>query len=575
MRDYGNYYRDPFNTESVEVDEGASGSLSGRGGTGGVINQISKTPFLGSLHAFSAGLGSDETQRLTSDTNLALSATSAIRVNTMADHNDVAGRNVTQSNRWGIAPTWATGLGTDERFSLSYFHQSEHNIPDYGFPIVEGEPAAVPRSDFFGFKDQDHDDENADVFTAKLERDLNGSQTFNLQTRFADYQHDFFSSVGKLTTNPPAGTPLQDITIGRTTHARAGSNVYGDAIADITGHTDTSTSDLGIEFSAEGDREHSPTYTGLPSTNLWDPNYDQPFTYTSVAWQYTQASASTMGAFAVDTVDVGSHLEATGSVRYDLFDARSQNLTTPSFVQQTVGMISDRAALTYKPRKNRSIYLAYSTSFDPVLEALSVRGAATPPEKTIEEEMGGKADLDGGALSLTGALFREVQLNTRETDPVSGVVENLASERVNGVSLQATGRAGNSVDLIAGYTLLDSLVIASQNPLELGNPMGNTPRNTFTLWADDKFNRHWSAGVGAIGVSAREATAVTSSTYGVLPTAPGYWRLDAMLRSELSQHLALQLNVYNLTNAFYYDLMYSDHVVPGASRSAVLRLDVK
>ena len=46
MRDFGSYYRDAFNYDSVEVLQGPSSILFGRGSTGGVINQVSKVPTL-------------------------------------------------------------------------------------------------------------------------------------------------------------------------------------------------------------------------------------------------------------------------------------------------------------------------------------------------------------------------------------------------------------------------------------------------------------------------------------------------------------------------------------------------
>ena len=44
MRDFGSYYRDPFNMQEVEVLQGPSSVTFGRGSTGGVVNQASKTP---------------------------------------------------------------------------------------------------------------------------------------------------------------------------------------------------------------------------------------------------------------------------------------------------------------------------------------------------------------------------------------------------------------------------------------------------------------------------------------------------------------------------------------------------
>ena len=46
MRDRGQYYRDVFSLDAVEVLQGPSSMLFGRGSTGGVINQVSKLPTL-------------------------------------------------------------------------------------------------------------------------------------------------------------------------------------------------------------------------------------------------------------------------------------------------------------------------------------------------------------------------------------------------------------------------------------------------------------------------------------------------------------------------------------------------
>src|SRR5262245_17927375 len=44
MKDRGQFYRDVFSLDAVEVLQGPSSMLFGRGSTGGVINQVSKLP---------------------------------------------------------------------------------------------------------------------------------------------------------------------------------------------------------------------------------------------------------------------------------------------------------------------------------------------------------------------------------------------------------------------------------------------------------------------------------------------------------------------------------------------------
>ena len=69
MRDFGSYYRDSFNYESVEVLEGPSSVTFGRGSTGGVINQESKSPELHPFVVAEGDLGTDVTRRFTVDVN--------------------------------------------------------------------------------------------------------------------------------------------------------------------------------------------------------------------------------------------------------------------------------------------------------------------------------------------------------------------------------------------------------------------------------------------------------------------------------------------------------------------------
>jgi catecholate siderophore receptor len=74
MRDFGSYYRDPFNLEEVDVVQGPSASTFGSGSTGGVVNQATKMPNL--LRAFSGTFdgGTDGTRRATADVNVPIPA---------------------------------------------------------------------------------------------------------------------------------------------------------------------------------------------------------------------------------------------------------------------------------------------------------------------------------------------------------------------------------------------------------------------------------------------------------------------------------------------------------------------
>src|SRR6202030_1403643 len=62
MRDFGSYYRDPFDMQEVAVLQGPSSVTFGRGSTGGVVNQETKVAQLNPILAGTVDLGTDQTK---------------------------------------------------------------------------------------------------------------------------------------------------------------------------------------------------------------------------------------------------------------------------------------------------------------------------------------------------------------------------------------------------------------------------------------------------------------------------------------------------------------------------------
>lgn len=185
---------DLFNLEAVEVIKGPNSVFGGAGTSGGSINMVSKQPRAEAFTHLGAGLGTDRYRRLTLDTNQPLEGlgeSTAFRLNLMAHHNDVAGREQIDKQRWGIAPSLTFGLDTPTRLTLSYFHQRDDNLPDYGVPALNGRKLdGVSRHDYFGWRNLDEERIDNDVATLKLEHDF--SDDFQLQnlTRYSHLHRD-------------------------------------------------------------------------------------------------------------------------------------------------------------------------------------------------------------------------------------------------------------------------------------------------------------------------------------------------------------------------------------------------
>jgi catecholate siderophore receptor len=107
IRDIAQYNREVFNVEQVDVLRGSASMLFGRGSTGGVVNQVSKRPFLSNLNEAALTLGSDAYKRGTADLNRVVGENAAVRLNVMKTDTD-SFRNGVQSERCPITSSRAT-----------------------------------------------------------------------------------------------------------------------------------------------------------------------------------------------------------------------------------------------------------------------------------------------------------------------------------------------------------------------------------------------------------------------------------------------------------------------------------
>ena len=590
IRDYGDYNRDPFNLESIEVLEGPSSILFGRGSTGGVIEQSSKLPGLAPAISGALTGGTDETRRATLDVNEpvgALGTGAAVRLNLMGHEARAAGRDVVETSRYGVAPSLALGLGTPTRLTLAYFHQYNDDIPDYGLPYFGSRPAPVPRGNFYGFK-SDFMRTGTDIASFKLAHDFSDTFTLQNQLRYAGYSRNFRFSEPLIPASIPLSTPLEAVQVtrnvnsGRSDDSMLWDQLFGTVRWEYGGIRNTSV--VGLEG---GHEKAAPVFynsSGVSSTSLLTPAEDQPFGATSTFPRYrTHLDAETFAPFLIDTAK-WSGWEATLGVRWDHFHVEyndsGYSTTVPGqvvrtdHIPHTDEIFSYRAALSYKAATNGNIYISFGTSFNPSAEDLSLisssrsfslNDAQLEPEKNKSFEIGSKWALAGGRLETSAAIFRLDKTNARVPDPSDILVNILAgSQRVDGVELRAQGSLSAHWQIVAGYAFLDSKVTASaKGAAPVGSPLMNTPKHALTLWSVHQLTSRFELGGGGRFVSWQYTQNVPP-----IKTVPGYWTFDAMAKYAFTEHIAAQVNINNLFNRYYYDQLHFFHVVPGPGRNA-------
>ena len=123
VRDDVQYFRSLYNVDQVEVLRGPNALLFGRGGTGGMINRVTKKAVIGeTFTAHDIGIDSFGASDLGLDTNVQLDNNSALRINLHSD--DLANhRDHFDGSRLGINPTMKIVLSPETTLDLSYEYQ--------------------------------------------------------------------------------------------------------------------------------------------------------------------------------------------------------------------------------------------------------------------------------------------------------------------------------------------------------------------------------------------------------------------------------------------------------------------
>jgi catecholate siderophore receptor len=589
MRDFGSYYRDSFNYQDVDVLQGPTSVTFGRGSTGGVVNQESKVPVDRPFINGSLMFGSDATRRITADINQPIGKETAFRLNLMGVDQGVAGRDIAENRRFGIAPTLAFGLGTSTRLTLSYLHEQSDDNPDYGIPWLFNGPAPVARHNYYGFEHGNFLRTDVDVATARVEHDVNSWIKVSNQARYGHYKRAVQITEAKVAGTIDLDTPLEDIDVNRNQIAVNSLETFLDDQLDATFNFNTGFLKHSVVTGVEGGREtSSPTrfaWTGVPTTSLLSPDESQPFSGTSAVSSDVHAISISFGAYAVDTVRLGRHFDVIGGLRWDRFDtdynSTSPTAAAPSHFSRVDQQPSYRAAFVYKPVNYGSVYFEYGTSFNPSAEtlALSAGTADLSPEKNRTYEVGTKWDLPSKRLSVDAAVFQTTKENARETSPTNPLLVVLAgTQRVNGFQVSVTGRITNRWQLLSSYAYLDGKVIASQFfPAAIGAQLANVPKNTFNAWTTYNLPWRFTAGAGTQFVDSRTASSTVplDPTTGLVKQIPSYWVFNAMASHPITERISLQCNFYNLANRYYYDEPHPGHIVPGPAFTALVGLNFK
>ena len=581
MRDIGQYRRDTFNSEAISVLLGPASAVFGRGSTSGVINSISKQPTLTPEASVTGSWGQANYYRTTADFNLPLTDTIAARLTVMGQKYGVEQRDQVEYKTWGLAPTLALGIGTPTRVTASYFKEVENNLPDYGIPFIDGAPAHVERSNFYGLVNYDRTRTNTNIGTLRVEHDFNDQLTVSDSLRYANYGFQYLVDGAFLGNDfvdpPPPATPYAAILISRDQPSSAGTTSLLINRTDLTtkyamaGFANALT--LGLEVSKEQSNVNR-FQNGLDDiapTPLLSPDAFHTPPTPLTAYSNPKGEGKDVSAYALDHASLGGHWDVDLGLRFDRFKTNFNEAITATAFGRTDNFVSPRAAVIFKPDEDQSYYLSYGTSYNPAIEYLIVAPSndSLSPEKNSTLELGTKLKVLGDNVELTAALFDTRVHDVRNSDPDDPTVQQAPfDQRVKGVELGISGYLAKIWELSANYSHLNDKITRTTDPLSLGRSAPNSPHDSVNVWTKLEPSEEWTAAGGFTALSRRYAD--TENTAGV----PSYVVFNAMTSYAVNEHLKLQVNLNNVTNKLYYTGFYytgidENHALPSAGRTLI------
>ena len=610
IRDIGEYNRDLFAIDSVEVLKGPSSLAFGRGSTGGVINQTSKVADLLTRKEIGLTFGSFNQKRLTADLNLTMNNTSALRLVAMGEKSG-SYRHPNDVDKLGFAPSVLFGISDSTKVTLSHMYLKTKDVTDYGQPTLFTNAlgffgfAPVSARTYYGYANYDYADHETNITTLRFDHAFNDKVSVRNITRLANYKRQLEASIAQglaatdINGNPiTRTTPLSLLQVTRNHDGGRTRDNDDDSLINQTEltwkldngpvkHTVLAGLELGREklnrttYLLDADPATAGTQTPSTTVPLLAPNPYTLLSYTKTPNQNVRANGDTTAVYAQDQLEFSKQWKALFGLRWERFKADAQSVTVATGAiatgpfARTDDMVSGRAGLIWQPTDRQSYYISYGTSYNPSGE-LGVYGATATnlsavnqnldPEKNVNREIGAQWDILRG-LQLRTAMFRNEKTNARMADPVSGLTVLAGVRRVDGIEFELAGSITPKWDIYSGIAFMDGTIVTGPAAVQGHTPLGvaDVAGNVWTVY---RLGGGWEIGGGVRGQKGTWLTDANQPGSQI----PKYLVADAMI-AYVHKNYEIRLNAYNLTDKTYYTGGYNNspnRVLPGAPRSAAI-----
>ncbi|QFT55532.1 TonB-dependent siderophore receptor [Microbulbifer sp. THAF38] len=528
--------------ERVEILKGPSSVLYGQGSTGGIVNLVSKRPkeeFGGELMVQGGDydrkvIAGDVTGALDSNGEWLYRVTGYARdADAQVDHVD------DDSILFMPSISWRPSADTEITFLVN--HQEENTgttaafLP-WGGTIVDNVNGEIPTDTFISEPGWDKYDTEQTAYSLWVDHRLNDSWGINAGLRYSKGDVDYNSMYADYSRELRLQKDLRQVS--RTVYMKdAKSDLL---IFDLRLSGELTTGAFEHQISAGIDSQNAEIdnsilrVRGLGGVvDIFDPVYGfVPEGLEERDRENTDVNAEQVGIYLQDQVSLGSLIFNLG-LREDRLSSRTQsNVAKNVSGKQRETEVTKRFGLMYAFDSGVSPYISYSESFEAVLADPNSQGGTYEPVKGEQVEAGIKYQPEGTNILMTASAF-EIKQKNRLTYGLDGSFRQIGEAQIDGFELEASGQWGN-LTLVANYSQIDTEVLESSNPLEVGSEIETVPEEQFSLWGNYDFSE-WVSGL-SVGVGARHV-------------GESYTGIDNV-------HAALV--AFDSKNAAYYDYVFAD-----------------
>lgn len=542
-----------YNIERVEVLKGPGGFLYGANPIAGTVNMVRKQPASGRFVDLGLSGGSFGTASGTLDWNAGGDGPFAFRLNGLWQDSD-GYRDDKPSEVRGINPafSWRTGDRGVLNVNLEFLDTSYS--PDAGLPLVPVfgqspvpvgyEIADVPRERSY---QSPFDRSEQETRRAQIDYETEISDRLSLRNKTYYRRLDWLSDGTILNGVIPGfgfgpDQVLRTLILLDDTQEFVGNQLEAVYTVDTGGIGHSLLT--GVEVGRYDDR-FTLDFSLLPPMSLDNPVETAQGPLFRIPNQAADASSRVIAPYVIDRISFSDRFQLIAGARWDSIDYEDEVTGTSRDFSQ----VSPILGLVFSPAPSLSFYANAGRSFAP--PSSRVVGELRP-EEGRQVELGTKAELWGGRLQTTFALYELERENVAIPD-LTGFIQQLGTQRSRGAELELAAEPLRGLRTLFSYAWNDSeltrfseIVRTGFGPNDFvvldrsGNASAFAPEHIANLWVSKKLG---SLGIGAGGRYLSEQFIAEDNAFELDPT----FEVNASLSYDFAGW-GLNLHLRNLTD---------------------------